>query len=121
MKGGTQDHRIPEQSELEGAQQEQVYCFNDTSFVTEDMQGHHLVLNYFTYQYSNEYNQSVIKLWPHTEHMNLPKLRNTGLLCRQVPPAPLILTNGRSATKTTTFECSEVQIPLSQLKSKCPQ
>lgn len=62
MKAGTQDHRVTEQSELEGAQQEQVYCLNDTSLVTEDMQSRHPVLNYFTYQYSNEYNQPVMKL-----------------------------------------------------------
>lgn len=48
MKAGTQEHRITEQAELEGIQQEQVYCLNDTSLVTEDMQAHHLVLSYFT-------------------------------------------------------------------------
>jgi len=56
------------------------------------MQIHHLMLDYFTYQYSKQYNQSVIKLLPYTGQLNLTKLRNTGLPQRQVRPAPLVLT-----------------------------
>lgn len=56
------------------------------------MQIHHLTLYYFTYKYSKQYNQSVIKLLPYTEYLNLLKLRNTGLPWRQVPSVPLVLT-----------------------------